>query len=384
MELELYNINIKEKFYSKINNFQDEKYEFLKYLTNKKEILNNFKQIKYHSNKLKQRTDVLIVVGIGGSILASKGFIEGKSKQDVIFMGQGFDFEAFKNKLNDISNKRIGLCYISKSGKTMETNLFFEFIKDKIKNENIVIISEKFSPAYQQAIDNDYTFFEIDKNVGGRFSFFTPVGQYPLAYSNINFIDIYKGFLDEINLFIQDKLKSIEYQYSIARVNLEKEKQVEVLASFDYQIQKLLPCLTQILAESLSKNEKGLYPTICNFSEDLHSLGQTIQEGKKCFLETFLSFNNNSKYTQTKIEETYQKYNEIALNSTLKAHIEAKNKIILITLEKNDYELGKLIAFYYLTVLLCAEFDDVNPTNQNGVENYKTKMINLLKNKIDN
>ncbi len=88
MELELYNINIKEKFYSKINNFQDEKYEFLKYLTNKKEILNNFKQIKYHSNKLKQRTDVLIVVGIGGSILASKGFIEGKSKQDVIFMGQ--------------------------------------------------------------------------------------------------------------------------------------------------------------------------------------------------------------------------------------------------------------------------------------------------------
>ena len=88
MELELYNINIKEKFYSKINNFQDEKYEFLKYLTNKKEILNNFKQIKYHSNKLKQRTYVLIVVGIGGSILASKGFIEGKSKQDVIFMGQ--------------------------------------------------------------------------------------------------------------------------------------------------------------------------------------------------------------------------------------------------------------------------------------------------------
>lgn len=376
-----------DKYKEIVSQFYLSDYPFLLTLKDEQFIKKVYSKVSKTATELANRSDALVVVGIGGSILLSRGILQSKNCDNVYFLGQGLDFDAFKKTFKKLKDKKLSLAFISKSGTTIECKLMFEYLKSFVEKENIVVISSKNSQIYKDAEKDDIFCFEIPESVGGRFSFFTPVGMFPLAYAKLDFLKFYNGFLQEINLFENDIFNSNEFLYACARKELSSNFQVESVISFDYKIQSLLPCICQLLAESLGKENKGIFPSPCYFSEDLHSIGQFMQEGKKCFFETFITCVKDEKSYDSKnlkdetnnIKSIYKKYNSIACNSTIKAHADGGNKIINIELDNlSEEESGGLIAFFILSVLLYAKLDGVNPLNQGGVENYKSNMKKFL------
>ena len=377
-----------DKYRKIISQFSLSDYPFLRTLKDEQFIREIYLKVLKTATELANCTDALVIVGIGGSILLSRGILQGQNCNNVYFLGQGLDFDAFDKTLKMLKGKKLSLAFISKSGTTIECKLMFEYLKNFVEKENIVVISSKNSQIYKDAEKVDISCFEIPESVGGRFSFFTPVGMFPLAYAKLDFLKFYNGFLQEIKSFENDIFNSNEFSYACARKELSSNFQVESVISFDYKIQSLLPCICQLLAESLGKENKGIYPSPCYFSEDLHSIGQFMQEGKKCFFETFITCakdeKNNSKNFNfndeiNNIKSIYKKYNSIACNSSIKAHADGGNKIINIELDSlSEEECGRLIAFFILSVLLYAKLDGVNPLNQGGVENYKSNMKKFL------
>ena len=376
-----------DKYKEIVSQFYLSDYPFLLTLKDEQFIKKVYSKVSKTATELANRSDALVVVGIGGSILLSRGILQGQNCDNIYFLGQGLDFDSFENTFKRLKDKKLSLAFISKSGTTIECKLMFEYLKSFVEKENIVVISSKNSQIYKDAEKDDISCFEIPEIVGGRFSFFTPVGMFPLAYAKLDFLKFYNGFLQEIKSFENDIFSSNEFLYACARKELSSNFQVESVISFDYKIQSLLPCICQLLAESLGKENKGIYPSPCYFSEDLHSIGQFMQEGKKCFFETFITCvkdeksydNKNLKDETNNIKSIYKKYNSIACNSTIKAHADGGNKIINIKLDNlSEEESGGFITFFILSVLLYAKLDSVNPLNQGGVENYKSNMKKFL------
>ena len=128
----------------------------------------------------------------------SRGILQGQNRDNVYFLGQGLDFDAFNKTLKMLKGKKLSLAFISKSGTTIECKLMFEYLKNFVEKENIVVISSKNSQIYKNAEKDDISCFEIPESVGGRFSFFTPVGMFPLAFAKLDFLKFYNGFLQEI------------------------------------------------------------------------------------------------------------------------------------------------------------------------------------------
>ena len=376
-----------DKYKEIVSQFYLSDYPFLLTLKDEQFIKKVYSKVLKTATELANRTDALVVIGIGGSILLTRGILQSQNCDNVYFLGQGLDFDSFENTFKRLKDKKLSLVLISKSGTTIECKLMFEYLKSFVEKENIVVISSKNSQIYKDAEKDDISCFEIPEIVGGRFSFFTPVGMFPLAYAKLDFLKFYNGFLQEIKSFENDIFSSNEFLYACARKELSSNFQVESVISFDYKIQSLLPCICQLLAESLGKENKGIYPSPCYFSEDLHSIGQFMQEGKKCFFETFITCVKDEKSYDSKnlkdetnnIKSVYKKYNSIACNSTIKAHADGGNKIINIKLDNlSEEESGRLISFFILSVLLYAKLDGVNPLNQGGVENYKSNMKKFL------
>lgn len=376
-----------DKYKEIVSQFYLSDYPFLLTLKDEQFIKKVYSKVLKTATELANRTDALVVIGIGGSILLTRGILQSQNCDNVYFLGQGLDFDSFENTFKRLKDKKLSLVLISKSGTTIECKLMFEYLKSFVEKENIVVISSKNSQIYKDAEKDDISCFEIPEIVGGRFSFFTPVGMFPLAYAKLDFLKFYNGFLQEIKSFENDIFSSNEFLYACARKELSSNFQVESVISFDYKIQSLLPCICQLLAESLGKENKGIYPSPCYFSEDLHSIGQFMQEGKKCFFETFITCVKDEKSYDSKnlkdetnnIKSIYKKYNSIACNSSIKAHADGGNKIINIELDNlSEEESGELIAFFILSVLLYAKLDGVNPLNQGGVENYKSNMKKFL------
>ena len=366
-----------------LSDFDFENIDFVQYFLSKK-AKEDLKKAKDLSCKFSKKVDYLIVVGVGGSILGSRALIEAFGKKNVYFCGNSLDFSQFNDILQTLNGKSYGVCYISKSGTTLESSLFFELVCQTVDKDNVVVISDKDSPAHVWATEKGYHFLEIPKCVGGRFSTLTAVGAFPVFFAGINFDKIFKGYIEQFKTFIKNKNNSPEIEYVVARVNAEEDgKRIEVFASFENFYQKLLPVFVQLVGESLGKNGKGLYPTSCNFTEDLHAVGQYIQEGRKSFLEIIICSKKFKK--SSKIEEKYIKYNKIALNSTIQAHNSAGNSMVIIEIEKQDeISVGRLFAFMQIVVIASGFLTNVNPVGQSGVENYKTNMktqITKLKNK---
>lgn len=376
-----------DKYKEIVSQFYLSDYPFLLTLKDEQFIKKVYSKVLKTATELANRTDALVVIGIGGSILLTRGILQSQNCDNIYFLGQGLDFDAFEKTFKKLKDKKLSLAFISKSGTTIECKLMFEYLKSFVEKENIVVISSKNSQIYKNAEKDDISCFEIPEIVGGRFSFFTSVGMFPLAYAKLDFLKFYNGFLQEIKSFENDIFSSNEFLYACARKELSSNFQVESVISFDYKIQSLLPCICQLLAESLGKENKGIYPSPCYFSEDLHSIGQFMQEGKKCFFETFITCVKDEKSYDSKnlkdetnnIKSIYKKYNSIACNSSIKAHADGGNKIINIDLDSlGEEESGGLIAFFILSVLLYAKLDGVNPLNQGGVENYKSNMKKFL------
>lgn len=362
------------------------------------------------AKEIKLKADILIVVGIGGSYLGARAvqnaltphFIERKSGIEVVYVGQNMSGAYVQGLIDYIKDKRVYVNVISKSGGTMEPALAFrvfrEYMEDKYgleaKNRIIVTTDVKIGLLHGIAYNSGYRQFEIPANVGGRYSVLTPVGLLPLAVAGIDIDSLMLGAKCAAIEFSASQLEDNEaYRYAVLRHALHtKGYKVELLASFEPALKRFHEWWMQLFGESEGKQAKGLFPTSANFSTDLHSIGQFIQEGSPILFETLLHFKEISVDYKVPFDErdedglnylagrTFNEINAVSKEGTALAHSEGGVPVIQLELDKLDeYHLGYLIYFFMKACAMSALLLEVNPFDQPGVEAYKKKIMELLK-----
>lgn len=368
-----------------------------------------FDRMKKVAKDIREKSEVFIVCGIGGSYLGSRAAIEmikglyNKDKVEVIFMGNTFSSSYITSVMNYIKDKEVCVNVISKSGTTTETALAFrllkQFMEEKYGKEEaskrIVATTDKAKGTLKTIADKEgYETFVIPDDIGGRFSVITPVGLFPIAVAGIDIDAIMTGLQKGYNDFKDaDLSKNTAYQYAVARRIMENQgKDVEMLVSYEPQMVMVAEWWKQLFGESEGKEGKGNLPTSANFSTDLHSLGQFIQEGKKVLYETLLLVENptadlefpsdpdNADGMNYLSGKSVDWVNKMACKGTLEAHeITGEVPNILITIPDMGAEsFGYMCYFFFKACAISVAMLDVNPFDQPGVEVYKKNMFRLL------
>ena len=358
-----------------------------------------FDRMKKVAQKIREKCDVCIVCGIGGSYLGARAAIEminglyADKKPEIIFMGNTFSSTYIAQVLNYIKDKEVCVNVISKSGTTTETALAFrllkQFMEDKYgkdgARERIVATTDKARGTLKAIADKEgYETFVIPDDIGGRFSVITPVGLFPIAVAGI---DIDEDMADP------DLAKNDAYAYAVCRRILENQgKNVEMLVSYESQMTMVAEWWKQLFGESEGKEEKGNLPTSANFSTDLHSLGQFIQEGKKVLYETLLlvekptlditfpSDPDNADGMNYLAGKSVDWVNKMAAKGTLEAHEVTGNvpNLIITMPDMSAESFGYMCYFFFKACAITCYMLDINPFNQPGVEVYKKNMFRLL------
>ncbi len=375
----------------------------ISYLENN--IINRVNEV---SEKIKQR-EAFIVIGIGGSYLGSKAVIEALTHSfynklktpEIYFAGHNVDPTYLNDLIEVIKEKDTVINVISKSGTTLETLLTFRVLKKilfkkygKSANERIIITTdEKKGQLRKYAERNNIESFIVPDDIGGRYSVLTPVGLLPIAVSGINIKQLLKGASKLAKEYCTFNINHPYIQYSAMRYLLSsKGKNIEVLISYIERMRYFSEWYKQLFAESEGKDGKGVFPTSLIFSTDLHSFGQYIQQGRKNFFETTMSFKNLSSDIEIEVDEDNlggfdflagYKYSDVLTcvkEGTLRAHHSGGAPNIVIEIEKLDeYYLGQLLYFFEKACAISSLLNEVNPFNQPGVEEYKTNVKDRLK-----
>ena len=371
-----------------------------------------FERIKKCAQKIRKDSDILLVIGIGGSYLGARAVIEAlhssfsqmkDDKPHIIFVGNNLSPDYINDVIDVLQGKDFSINVISKSGTTTEPAIAFRIFREilegkygiKEARKRIYVTTDKKKGALKQLSEAEgYESVVIPDDVGGRFSVLTAVGLLPIAASGLNIDKLMDGAR-----FAEDKYSdsSLEYnqcyQYAVARNLLyEKDKSVEMLVSYNPRMHYFIEWWKQLFGESEGKDGKGLFPAGAEFTTDLHSLGQYIQEGRKILFETVIDIENSNTDITINMDEDnldnlnylYGKklsyVNKMAMEGTIKAHSEGNVPNIIIHVDKLDEEtIGQLIYFFEKACAMSAELLEVNPFNQPGVEKYKTNMFKLLK-----
>ena len=368
-----------------------------------------FERILKVAEKVKDKAEVLLVCGIGGSYLGARAAIEmiqglySGNKTEVIFVGNTFSSTYIAQVLKHIQDKSVVLNVISKSGTTTETALAFrvfrEFMEKKYGKEEckerIIATTDKARGTLKALADKEgYETFVIPDDIGGRYSVITPVGLVPLAIMGVDIKKIMAGLYDAYKeLNTADLSKNPAYQYAVCRRILQNQGyDVEMFVAYEPQLAMLAEWWKQLLGESEGKDGKGILPDSANFSTDLHSLGQFIQEGKKVLFETILEVENptedlliptdaeNSDQMNYLAGKSYDWGNKMACLGTIEAHEVTggvPNLIISIP-DMKEYSFGYLCYFFFIATAMTCYMIDINPFNQPGVEIYKKNMFRLL------
>ena len=368
-----------------------------------------FERILEVAEKVKDKAEVLLVCGIGGSYLGARAAIEmiqglySGNKTEVIFVCNTFSSTYIAQVLKHIQDKSVVLNVISKSGTTTETALAFrvfrEFMEKKYGKEEckerIIATTDKARGTLKALADKEgYETFVIPDDIGGRYSVITPVGLVPLAIMGVDIKKIMAGLYDAYKeLNTADLSKNPAYQYAVCRRILQNQGyDVEMFVAYEPQLAMLAEWWKQLLGESEGKDGKGILPDSANFSTDLHSLGQFIQEGKKVLFETILEVENptedlliptdaeNSDQMNYLAGKSYDWVNKMACLGTIEAHEVTggvPNLIISIP-DMKEYSFGYLCYFFFIATAMTCYMIDINPFNQPGVEIYKKNMFRLL------
>ena len=355
---------------------------------------------------VRENSDCLVVIGIGGSYLGIKATIEflGRPAKrfPVHFAGQNLSAEYMHNLLEDLKGKRVTAVVISKSGTTTEPALAFRIIKDflskqykkeELSKRIICVTDEKEGALLKIAKQENYRRFIIPDDVGGRFSVLTPVGLVPLAIAGIDIKNFVDGFRKGQEEYSQNDLKkNTAHQYAAIRHLLyQKHKVIEVLSSFYDNVFYVTEWWKQLFGESEGKNDKGILPVSLSMTTDLHSLGQLMQEGMRNVFETFLMIDEVSQSVVIPADKDnldnfnfvagkdLDHVNKQAYQATAASHFEGGVPNMTITLCKADeFHLGQLYYLFEKAVAVSGYLSGVNPFNQPGVEAYKKKMFALL------
>ncbi|CBZ40107.1 Glucose-6-phosphate isomerase (GPI) [Mycoplasma suis KI3806] len=363
---------------------------------------------KIRNEWIGQLVDTVVIIGTGGSYLGSKAcldFVLPKFEDqnlEIIFLPYFAD-RYVSSVLEYLKNKKFAIVVISKSGSTLESAVSFRLLRELLfeqEKENhskyIVSVTGNSGTLYELSKKHGYQIFEIDPGIGGRYSTLTPVGLVPAILSGISGDELLKGARDCYKeCYHMDFSSNLAFQYAAFRNFFAEERGLssECLISYEPQLNGVLHKIKQLFAESEGKNDKGLMPVILDFTPDLHSVGQLLQEGKTTFFETvfwvrdqervFLQdsvFGNEDKLDWLK-NVSLLEMNHSALVGTARAHGELK-KIDTLVFNLQDwsaYTFGYLYFFLCLSAMFSAYLFGQNPFDQPGVEAYKKRMISLLK-----
>ena len=376
---------------------------------------NEFERIKNAAEKIKKNSDALIVIGIGGSYLGPRAAIEmlnsnfynvlGKDKRDtpqVFFVGNNISSTYLADLLDAIEGLDISVNVISKSGTTTEPAIAFRVFKDYMEKkygvegskERIFATTDKSRGALKSLADEmGYETFVIPDDVGGRFSVLTAVGLLPIAAAGINIDEMMQGAADAREAYSNPSLKENDaYKYAAVRNALyNKGKVIEVLVNYEPSLHYFNEWWKQLYGESEGKDNKGLFPAAVDFTTDLHSMGQYIQEGRRILFETVVNI-EKPKY-EIEIEEdaenldglnfltgkTMDFVNKQAFHGTVLAHNDGGvPNMVLNVPEISAYYFGYMVYFFEKACGISGYLLGVNPFNQPGVEAYKKNMFALL------
>lgn len=371
-----------------------------------------FEEIKVVAEKIRKNSDILLVIGIGGSYLGARAVIEflksnnyntlPKSTPDIYFVGNNMSTTYINDILRICENKEVSINVISKSGTTTEPaiafRIFRKFLEDKYgkdkAKERIFCTTDKFKGALKKLADEEsYKTFTIPDDIGGRYSVLTAVGLLPIAVVGINIDKLMQGAkLAQSELLNENIDENDCYKYAAIRhILYNKGKEIEVLESYEPSFMMFSEWYKQLFGESEGKDQKGILPISLTLSTDLHSMGQFIQSGRRNMFETVLLLesqdndivlneeNGNVDGLNYLSGKTISFINRQAVLGTILAHTDGDvPSVVLKIKERSEEELGYLIYFFEKACAISGYMLGVNPFDQPGVENYKKNMFALL------
>jgi len=374
-----------------------------------------FSRVKKAAEKIKSDSDVLVVIGIGGSYLGARAAIEflqhsfynalpkeQRKTPQVVFAGNSISSTYLADLIEMIGDRDFSVNVISKSGTTTEPAIAFRVFKEllinkygeKEANKRIYATTDRQKGAVKEEADaQGWETFVIPDDVGGRFTVLTPVGLLPIAVSGADIDALMQGAADARKAYMDPDLKKNEaYQYAALRNILHrKDKAIEILVNYEPGMQYFSEWWKQLYGESEGKDQKGIYPSSANFSTDLHSVGQTIQDGTRNVFETVVKVEKPRKSVSIPKQESdldglgYLQGKEIdfvntkAFEGTLLAHTDGNVPNLLLKIpEMDEYTLGYTMYFFEIAVGISGYLNGVNPFDQPGVEAYKKNMFALL------
>ena len=372
-------------------------------------------EIQAVANTLRENCEVVVVAGIGGSYLGARAVIEGlgnsfawlvndKKNPTILFAGNNIGEDYLFELTSFLKDKKFGVINISKSGTTTETALAFRLLKkqcedqrgkDEAKNVIVAVTDAKKGAARTCANKEGYKSFIIPDNVGGRFSVLTPVGLLPIAVAGFDVKQLVAGAADMEKACGKDvafeENPAAIYAATRQALYTQAGKKIEIVCNFQPKLHYFAEWWKQLYGESEGKDQKGIFPAACDFTTDLHSMGQWIQEGERSIFETVISVETpNEKLLFPHDDENLDglnflegkrvdEVNKMAELGTRLAHVDGGVPNILVNMpELNAYYLGQLIYFFEKACGISGLLEEVNPFNQPGVEAYKKNMFALL------
>ena len=404
--------NIHKELHHRVN---DEK-DFVGWLElptkyNKKE----FARIKKAAKKIAKESDILVVIGIGGSYLGARAVIEALTSSfynmlpaderkypQILYAGNNLSSDYMQEIIEYIGDKDFSVNVISKSGTTTEPAIAFRIFREILENKygieearsRIYATTDKEKGALKTLAEKEgYEQFVVPDNVGGRYSVLTAVGLLPIAVAGIDIDKLMEGAREAQEKYNDSDLKYNEcYQYAVTRNILYKlYKNTEILVNYESKMHYFTEWWKQLYGESEGKDQKGIFPAGVDFTTDLHSMGQYIQEGRRNLFETVIKIKNVKSNIVIQSDEdnldglnylagkNLDYVNKKAMEGTIQAHVSGDVPNIQITMDKLDEKnLGALIYFFEKSCAMSGMILGVNPFNQPGVEEYKKNMFRLL------
>ena len=372
-------------------------------------------EIQAVANTLREKCEVVVVAGIGGSYLGARAVIEGlgnsfawlvndKKNPTILFAGNNIGEDYLFELTSFLKDKKFGVINISKSGTTTETALAFRLLKkqcedqrgkDEAKDVIVAVTDAKKGAARTCADKEGYKSFIIPDNVGGRFSVLTPVGLLPIAVAGFDVKQLVAGAAEMEKACGKDvafeENPAAIYAATRQALYTQAGKKIEIVCNFQPKLHYFAEWWKQLYGESEGKDQKGIFPAACDFTTDLHSMGQWIQEGERSIFETVISVETpNEKLLFPHDDENLDglnflegkrvdEVNKMAELGTRLAHVDGGVPNILVNVpELNAYYLGQLIYFFEKACGISGLLEEVNPFKQPGVEAYKKNMFALL------
>ena len=375
-----------------------------------------FARIKKSAKRIAKDSDILVVIGIGGSYLGARAVIEAltssfynmlpqkqRKHPQILYAGNNLSSNYINELIEYIGDKDFSVNVISKSGTTTEPAIAFRIFREILENKygieearsRIYVTTDKARGALKTLADKEgYEQFVIPDNVGGRYSVLTAVGLLPIATAGIDIDKLMEGAKQAQEKYNDANLKYNDcYKYAVVRNILYKlYKNTEILVNYEPKMHYFTEWWKQLYGESEGKNLMGIFPAGVDFTTDLHSMGQYIQQGRRNLFETIINIETPKTNITINADEDnldglnylagkdVNYVNQKAMEGVIKAHVSGDVPNIVIDVEKLDEEaMGHLIYFFEKACAMSGMILGVNPFNQPGVEEYKTNMFKLLK-----